>query len=185
MLRHDFIATREESILVIVDFHQGLLKEMSEWEVWSERMQRLAKAAAILNVPVLVTEQYRRGLGETQADVMQAIDSPVVLEKTHFSACMEDNFFPALHAMGGKKIVVVGMEAHVCVLQTCLDLMQSGFQVHLVADAVTSRTPENKQIGIELMRQAGAIVSSTETVIFQWTKQACTDEFKQILPLVK
>ena len=99
MLRHDFIATREESILVIVDFQQGLLKAMSEWEVLSERMQRLAKAAAILNVPVLVTEQYRRGLGETQADVMQAIDSPVVLEKTHFSACMEDNFFPALHAM--------------------------------------------------------------------------------------
>lgn len=185
MLRHDLIATREESLLLIVDFQQGLLKVMDDWQLLAGRMVQLAQAAGVLDVPVLVTEQYKKGLGETQADVLQAIQSPVVLEKDHFSACLEEDFFPVLHGFQRKKIVVAGMESHVCVLQTCLDLMQAGFQVHLVADAVTSRTPASRETGIELLRQAGAVISSTETVIFQWTRRANTDEFRRILPLVK
>lgn len=185
MLRHDFIATAEDSLLLIVDFQENLLKVMDGWQELAQRMIQLAQAAALMQVPVVVTEQYKKGLGATHAPLLAEIDAPRVMDKEHFSACLEPDFLPAVHGLGRKKIIVVGMEAHVCVLQTCLDLIQAGFQVHLVVDAVSSRTAANRQTGIELMRQAGVLVSSTETVIFQWACRANTELFRQVLPIVK
>lgn len=184
-MRHDFVATREESLLLIVDFQQAMLKAIDSWEKVARKVNQLIRAANILDVPILLTEQYKKGLGETHPEVLREIPSPTVFQKEHFSACLEPDFLPTVQAFRRGKIVVVGMETHVCVLQTCLDLIASGFQVHLVADAVASRVNENREIGVDLLRQAGAVVSSAEIVIFQWARRANTDDFRKILPIVK
>ena len=113
------------------------------------------------------------------------MESPIVFQKEHFSACLETDFLSTVRSFNRNKIVVAGMETHVCVLQTGLDLIKSGYQVHLVADAVASRVTENRDIATELFREAGAVISSAEIVIFQWARRSNTDDFRKILPIVK
>ena len=185
MLRSEYITTRQDSLLLIIDFQQAMLKAIDSWEKISHKVRQLIRASNTLDIPILLTEQYKKGLGQTLPELLREIDSPQVFQKEHFSACLEENFIPAVQSFNRKKIVVVGMETHVCVLQTCLDLITSGFQVHLVADAVASREHKNRDIAIELLRQAGAVISSTEIVIFQWALRANTDVFRKILPIVK
>lgn len=185
MIRHDFVATRQDSLLLIIDFQQGLLKSIDSWERTAHKINQLIKAATTLEIPILVTEQYKKGLGETYQELLKEIKSSLIFQKEYFSACLESNFISTLSNYNRRKIVVVGMETHVCVLQTCLDLIQSGFQIHLIADAVASRLNENRDIAISQLRQAGAIISSTEIVIFQWACRANTEEFRKLLPIVK
>lgn len=185
MMRHEYVATQQDSLLLIIDFQQGLLKVMDTWEKAALKVSQLIKAANTLEIPILITEQYKKGLGETLPELLGEIKSPVIIEKEYFSACLESDFVSTLGAYKRRKIVVAGMETHVCVLQTCLDIIKSGFQVHLVADAVASRTAENRDIAVNQLRQAGAVISSTEIVIFQWACRANTSEFRKILPIVK
>jgi len=166
MQRSEYIATREDSLLLIVDIQQAMLKAIESWKVVAGKAKQLIRASNALNVPILLTEQYRKGLGETLPDLMQEIDTPQVFHKEHFSACLENEFIPTVQSFNRKKILVVGMETHVCVLQTCLDLIEAGFQVHLVADAVASRVNENRSIAIDIIRQAGAVITSTESSSF-------------------
>jgi nicotinamidase-related amidase len=184
-MRHENIATRQDSLVLIIDFQPALLKVMDTREKVTRSVLQLVRAANILDVPTLVTEQYKKGLGETDPDVLREIKSPTIIQKEHFSACLAAHFLSALEAFQRSRIIVAGVEAHVCVLQTCLDLLKSGFQIHLAADAVTSRASENRDIAIEQLRQAGAVISSTEIVIFEWLRRANTDEFRKILPIVK
>ena len=185
MLRHEYIATREDSLLLIVDFQEAMLKVIDSWETVAARAAQLIQAAGVLGIPVLLTEQYKKGLGETHPAVLREIQSPVMFQKEHFSACLEADFIAAVQSFGRKQIITAGTETHVCVLQTCLDLIHSGFQVHLAADAVASRARKNRDIAIDLLRQAGAVVTSAEIVIFQWAVRANTEEFRLILPIVK
>lgn len=184
-MRHEFVAVREESMLLIIDFQQAMLKVMESWEETARKVNQLTQAADVLGVPILLTEQYRKGLGKTIPEVLAEIKSPSVFQKEHFSACLEPDFLPLVQSFGRKKVVLVGMETHVCVLQTGLDLIKAGYQVHLVADAVASRSTENRDIAIELFRQAGAVITSTEIVIFQWARRANTEEFRKVLPIVR
>jgi nicotinamidase-related amidase len=183
--RSEYVATREDSLLLIIDIQQAMLKVIDSWETVAGKVKQLIQSANALEVPILLTEQYKKGLGETLPELILEIESPQIFHKEHFSACLEEDFIPTVQSFNRKKIVVVGMETHVCVLQTCLDLIKAGFQVHLVADAVASRVDENRDIAIDIMRQAGAVISSTEIVIFQWACRANTDEFRKILPIVK
>jgi nicotinamidase-related amidase len=185
MMRHEFVATRQESLLLIIDIQQALFKAIDSWERKVRRTGQLIQAANTLDIPILLTEQYKQGLGETYPELLKEIKSSTIFQKEYFSACMEPGFLATIQSFNRNKIVVAGMETHVCVLQTCLDLISSGFQVHLVADAVASRANENRDIAISLLRQAGAVISSTEIVIFQWACRANTDEFRKILPIVK
>lgn len=185
MERSEYVATREDSLLLIVDIQQAMLKAIDSWEIVVGKVKQLIRSANALEVPILLTEQYKRGLGETLPELIQEIESPQVVQKEHFSACLEDDFIPTVQSFKRNKIVVVGMETHVCVLQTCLDLIKASFQVHLVADAVASRVNENRNTAIEIMKQAGAVITSTEIVIFQWACRANTDDFRKILPIVK
>ncbi|MBM9537602.1 isochorismatase family protein [Desulfobulbus alkaliphilus] len=185
MLRSEYVAVREESALLIIDIQQAMLKVIAGWEQVANRVRQLIQAADTLTVPILLTEQYRKGLGETLPQLLGEIVAPRVMHKEHFSACLEPDFLPAIASLNRARIVVVGMETHVCVLQTCLDLLKSGYQVHLVTDAVASRTEANRQVAIDMLRQAGAVITSTEIVIFQWACRANTDEFRRILPIVK
>ncbi|MDZ7760608.1 MAG: isochorismatase family protein [Desulfovermiculus sp.] len=185
MNRHRFVATREDSLLLIIDVQTAMLKAIAGGEEIVQHSKQLIQAAAMLMVPILITEQYRKGLGGTHPAVLKHIESPRIFPKEHFSACLEKDFVPTVRSLGKQKIVVAGIETHVCVLQTCLDLLHAGFEVHLAADAAGSRRGENRDLAISQLRQAGAVISSAEIVIFEWAKRANTDEFRKILPIVK
>jgi nicotinamidase-related amidase len=185
LIRHDSVSTREESMVLIIDIQKAMLKVIDDWKPIAAKVRQLTLAADRLDVPILLTEQYAKGLGGTIPEVLREIKSPQVFHKEHFSACLEPAFIPTIQSFHRSKIVVVGMETHVCVLQTCLDLIAAGYQVHLVADAVASRVIENRNIAIDQMREAGAIITSTEIVIFEWACQSNTDIFRKLLPIVK
>ena len=141
--------------------------------------------APVKPVPVIATEQYRKGLGATVPEVAAAIPDFAPMEKVAFSAHGAADFAAALEKNEISEPILCGMEAHVCVTQTCLDLLAQGFRVFVAADAVSSRTPDNYRYGIDRMRAAGAVIVSTEMVLFELLEQAGTDEFKQVLALVK
>jgi nicotinamidase-related amidase len=184
-MRHDFVAVKEESLLLVIDIQQAMLKVMPDWQEVGRRTIQLSRAARVLGIPIAVTEHYKKGLGETIPELAGELEGAAFLQKEHFSACLEPEFSGKIKSFGRRKIVVAGMETHVCVLQTGLDLMAAGFQVHLVEDAVGSRSERDRVTAVNLFRQAGAVVTSTEAVIFQWARRSNTDEFRKILPIVK
>ena len=177
--------TRARAGLVVVDIQERLVPAIFEKERVVQNALRLVQGAAILQVPIFATEQYRKGLGLTVPEVAAAIPGFAPMEKLAFSACGADGFVPALESKQVSDAVLCGIEAHVCVTQTCLDLLDKGFRVFVAADAVSSRTPENYRFGLERMSAAGAVIVSTEMVLFELLGQAGTAEFKQVLTLVK
>ncbi len=185
MNRHEFVATREDCMLLIVDIQQAMLKVIDTWKKVTQKVNQLTQVAETLGIPILLTEQYSKGLGATIPEVSGQISSPKVFHKEHFSACLESGFLSLIKSYHRHKIVVVGMEAHVCVLQTGLDLIREGYQLQLVADGVASRTTQNRDIALDLFREAGAVITSAEIVIFQWARGANTEDFRKILPIVK
>jgi len=177
--------TRTKAGLVVVDVQERLLPAMHEHQRVVQNTVRLMQGAAILQVPIFATEQYVKGLGRTVPEVAAAVPGFAPMEKLAFSACGAAGFLPALKQKEVSEAILCGIEAHVCVTQTCLDLLDEGFRVFVVADAVSSRTPENYRFGLDRMRAAGAIIVSTEMVLFELLERAGTDEFKQVLNLVK
>ena len=176
---------RAKAGLVVVDVQERLLPAIFEQQRVVQNTVRLIQGAAILQVPIFATEQYRKGLGPTVPEVAAAIPGFAPMEKLAFSACGDGGFIPALKAKEVLDAILCGIEAHVCVTQTCLDLLNEGFRVFVAADAVSSRTPENYRFGLDRMRAAGAVIVSTEMVLFELLERAGTAEFKEILNLVK
>jgi nicotinamidase-related amidase len=144
----------------------------------------LVLAARELGLPVIATEQYPKGLGPIVPEVREILPSPP-LEKVHFSCGADPAFAAALEKTGRRQVIVCGMETHVCVFQTVRDLAAAGYEVHVCADAVSSRTEEHRRVGLELCREAGAIVSLAETAIFDLLHRAATEEFRKVSPLVR
>ncbi|HXP60956.1 MAG TPA: hydrolase [Dongiaceae bacterium] len=176
---------RAGSSLIVVDIQERLLPAIFEKERVTQNAVRLAKGAAILGIPAFVTEQYVKGLGATVAEVAGAIARFAPMEKLAFSACGAPGFLGALRDKQISSALLCGIEAHVCVTQTCLDLLEQGIRVFVAADAISSRTSENYHLGLDRMRHAGAVIVSTEMALFEWLGQAGTEEFRQILPLVR
>jgi nicotinamidase-related amidase len=170
--------------LVVIDLQERLLPAVFESERLVQTVTCLVKGASILGLPVLVTEQYRKGLGSTIDQFAQLIPD-VPFHKMTFSACGAEDFLNALRQKNLTQAILCGIEAHVCVTQTCLDLLAEGFRIFVAADAVSSRTAQNKQVGLERMRDAGAVIVSTEMILFELLEKAGTEESKQILALVK
>jgi len=173
------------SLLLVIDLQVKLAPAISNFNSILESTLKLAKASEALKVPSLITEQYVAGLGQTNAEIRHALPDALSFHKTYFSACAEPGFLDALKSCGKKQIIVAGTEAHVCVLQTCLELLQNGFEVIVASDAVGSRNPEHKKIALAQLKQAGGIISCAEIIIFQWTKKAATPTFKKILSIIK
>jgi nicotinamidase-related amidase len=171
--------------LLVVDIQARLLPAIFEKERLVQNAVRLIRGAGVFGLPIFVTEQYPMGLGPTVPEVAAAVPSFAPIEKLTFSSCGAPGFTDALRARGLTSLLLCGIEAHVCVCQTCLDLLEEGFSVFVVADAVASRTPENQRLGVERMREAGAVIVSTEMALFELLGAAGTSEFKQILTLVK
>lgn len=174
-----------DSLFLIVDVQEKLIPAMWHKEDTVQTCAKLLQSAKILQVPHLVSEQYPAGIGHTDASLLEHIDPENVVEKMTFSCMEEPVFVEAVKSRGKKQIVVCGMETHVCVLQTVLDLLSADYQVFVIEDAVASRSVKNKMLGIERMRQCGAQIVSSEMVMFEWLKRAGSPEFKSVLPLIK
>lgn len=175
----------EHTSVLMVDVQERLTPAMSHPASLQQQVGRLIDAAGLLDVPVLVTEQYPRGLGPTVEVLASrlAVDT-VRHEKLKFSACIEP-VRTAMTAGGIRSVLVCGIEAHVCVLQTCLDLLDAGFTVAVVADAVDSRRPLDRDMAIQRMVQAGVLPVTVESAVLEMVHEAGGDRFKAVLPLIK
>jgi len=178
------IMQREKTAFVLVDVQEKFIPVIHGLDRVIKNSNVLIRAAGILGIPLIVTEQYPKGLGKTCERIKLPKDSKVI-EKVHFSCFGSGEFLKELEKLKVKSIILFGIEAHVCVLQTALDALKNGFEVHIVADAVSSRSAENKSIAIERMRQSGAFIASTEMIIFQLMEKSGTVEFRQISKLIK
>lgn len=169
----------------MVDLQERLVPAIFENKRVVENCMRLIEAAVALNRPTFVTEQYPKGLGHTLAGIAAAVPNLAPIEKVAFSACGAEGLIARLQAASVSDIILCGVETHVCVSQTSLDLLDADYRVFVVEDAISSRTRENHSMGVERMRATGAVLVSTEMIIFELLERAGTDEFRKILPLVK
>ncbi len=176
---------RSQTGLVVVDIQERLLPAIFEKDKLIQTSVRLIKGAAILGIPIFATEQYRKGLGATAPEIASAITGFTPLEKVTFSACGAEGFSDSLKSREVTSVMICGIEAHVCVLQTCLDLLDNGLGVFVVADAISARNPENSRLALQRMHDAGAVIATTEMVLFELLGRARTEEFKQVQALVK
>lgn len=177
------------SQLLIIDVQEKLAPAVLGHEAVIETAGKLVAAAKALGAPITVSEQYPRGLGPTVAPLRDSVgDGGAFIEKTHFSCLREAPLrqrIETLRAEGRDQVIVAGMEAHICVAQTVLDLVEEGFHAFAVADAMSSRTAESRELALQRMRHAGAPSVTAEMVIFEWLDRAGTPEFKALQALVK
>lgn len=175
-----------QTALVIIDMQEAFRGKISDFAEVSARIALVAHAAQLLDVPVIVTEQYPRGLGHTADEIAAVLpDRYEAVEKTAFSSCGAQDFISRLDVAGAHHIVVCGIEAHVCVNQTTHDLLARGYTVHLLTDCIAARAPQNKQLGLAKMQQSGALPSSTEMALFELLRDAKHEQFKAIQKLIK
>jgi nicotinamidase-related amidase len=185
---HPMTLDRERTALVVIDVQDRLFPAMDadHREEVMRNIKVLTATARRLQLGTLVTEQYPKGLGHTLQEVKDALPAGVQpVEKVAFSCLGVDAFRSRLTATGARQLLLAGIEAHVCVLMSALDLLAEGYAVHIVADAVTSRTQANWRLAMAQLRQAGAVVTTTETVLFQLLRQADTDDFRELARLIR
>ncbi|MEI6756795.1 MAG: hydrolase [Chlorobium sp.] len=177
--------TSKETLLLIIDVQGRLAQSVFQASAVETNISKLLRACQILDVPVLVTEQYPKGLGGTVESLRELLPGNVPVEKISFSCCGTPDFMKRLRSFSRNDILVAGMEAHVCVYQTAVELVEFGYNVHLVTDAVSSRSEENKLLGIRCIEKAGASLTSTEMAIFELLRVAEGERFKAISKIIK
>ena len=175
----------QDSVLIIVDVQGKLAHRMHRKEVLFEQLQKLIQGAQVLSVPILWVEQNPEGLGPTIPEIADLLSDVEPIPKLSFSCRGCDGFMQALRFLNRGQILIAGIETHVCVYQTAMDLLSSGYEVQIVADAVSSRTEENRKIGLNRIKDAGGALTSTEMALFEMLKVAEGAQFKEILNIVK
>ena len=179
-----FKLQREDTALFIIDIQERLVPVMDHRDQVIENNKILITAAKEMNFPIIATEQYPKGLGRTVPEILELIDDEYIFAKNSFTA-YTDEVKEALKALGKKKILITGMETHVCVFQTVRDLINDGYQVQVIKDAVCSRTKSNYKNGLALMKSVGAVISNTETAVFDLLKVSGSPEFKILSKMIK
>ncbi|MBR1778594.1 MAG: hydrolase [Alphaproteobacteria bacterium] len=170
-----------DSCLLIIDVQERLAPAMNEPRRIIDGCARLLKGAGILGIPTLITEQYPKGLGPSLFDIREAApETAIYFEKTNLSAVQENDFMDRLTSLGKKQVVIAGIEEHICVLQTAVELKEAGFDVFVVTDASGCRAPENEQAAIRRLTQEGIFTAGVEMVLFEWLRKAGSPEFKEI-----
>lgn len=175
----------EDIVLVIVDIQGKLAHSMHEKALLFGNLQKIIEGAIILEIPIIVTEQYPEGLGPTVPEIAHLVPGIQPISKRSFSCCGNERFMQALRGTNRKQILIAGIEAHICVVQTTMDLLNLGYEVQVVADAVSSRVASNKEIALEKMKAGGACLTSTEMALFELLRTAEDAKFKEILRIVK
>ncbi len=177
--------TINNTVLLIVDVQGKLAHLMHEKEHLLENITRIIRGAQSLDVPILLAEQNPDGLGPTIPELIGLFADPKPISKSSFSCCGNDRFLNELKALQPENVLMAGIETHVCVYQTARDLIKADYTVEIIADAVSSRTIENKIIGLDKIRNIGAGITSVETALFELIETAQDDRFKKILEIVK
>jgi nicotinamidase-related amidase len=183
------VLNREDAVLVVVDVQERLVPAIDK-ELYARSLRNFKVAietAGTLGLPIVLTEQYPKGLGRTVPDVLRALEGKTYerIDKVSFSCARNEGFLAALAKIARRQVILIGMETHVCVYQTSVDLLNAGYEVFVLDDAVSSRFPHNYRSGIAALRDAGAVVVSTETAVFQLLNVAGTPEFKKISSLLR
>ena len=173
--------------LVVIDIQEKLLPPIFEKQQLVRNSQLLIRAAGILKIPALVSTQYAKGLGRTVPEVASLLPGVDSIDKTPFSCFGSDVFCSSLKRMPGQRntLLLCGMESHICVTQTALTALREGYVVHVASDAVSSRTEWNWKVGLQRMRAAGAVISSTEMIIYELMRDSSSSAFKELLPHLK
>ena len=184
-MRHPNLADGADTCLVVVDMQDPFLRTMSDRAGVTDGVRKLLGAAKILDLPVLVTVQNPERMGDTVPEIAELLPTIETLSKMSFSCCGDESFVRRLESLGRRIVVICGVETHICVSQTAHDLLALGYRVHVPEDAVCSRTERNRQVGLEKMRQSGAVITSSEAVIFEILGCAGNDRFREVLRLVK
>lgn len=182
---HDNTPQIENSLLVIIDIQQAFCDKIHGFDAVLENSVRLAKSCAELDIPTIVTEQYPKGLGQTFSEISGNVKNFDPIEKTDFSAYNSKEFVDRIKKHSRKHIIICGIETHVCVNQTVHALLDEGYTVHVVADACSSRTKDNKLIGLAKMKESGAVITSAETVVFELLVSSKNPKFKTVQSFFK
>jgi nicotinamidase-related amidase len=176
---------KEQSAALIIDIQEKLYPHIHEFDVLSRNTIILIRGMKSLNIPFILTQQYTKGLGDTIPAIREAMGDFNPIEKNSFSCCDEPGFINALKKSGKKYVIIAGIESHVCVLQTTLDLINLTYIPVVIEDCVASRKYSDKKMAIERMRQEGAIISTYESILFELCRFAGTSQFKEISKIVK
>lgn len=174
-----------QSCLLVVDMQPRLLAAMAEADAVVNNCEKLLKAAALLEIPAIASEQYPHGLGSTDERLSSLIDESSIFEKMEFSALLNSKLASGLEALKRPQVIVTGLEAHVCVLQSVFDLAAHGYSVFVVADAISSRRLADKEVALHRFKHPNIAVVTTEMVVFEWLRAATHPKFKQLSALVK
>jgi len=188
MPTHPNLLSVENSLLIVVDLQTKLSAAMPEADakLVMTNVGSLVEAASLLSIPVLLTEQYPKGLGSTDTTITDLLsEDTLIFDKTGFSSCAANGFTDTVASTDRKQIILVGQEAHVCVLQTALELLHLDYQVHVVEDAICSRKAEHKFYALQRMQQQGATITNYESVLFEWVRDSTHPEFKRISGLLR
>jgi nicotinamidase-related amidase len=185
-MRHKNTLEATQAALAIIDMQESFRPVISDFAETAARIALMAHAVQLLNIPVIVTEQYPRGLGHTANEIKAVLPARFnFIEKTAFSSCGARAFEAELERAQALHVLICGIEAHVCVNQTTHDLLERGYRVHLLTDCITARTAHNKQTGLAKMLESGAISSSIELALFELLRDARHEQFKAIQKLIK
>ena len=179
------LLSREHSVLIAVDFQEKLLPHISGREQLLQKSSLLIRSAGILGIPVIFTEQYPKGLGPTIPPVSGLVAEFSPVEKTCFSCVGEPEFVRRLESLARSQAVIIGVETHVCVAQTAVELAARGISVFVAADACGSRRVDDAELGLRRMESVGIAITGAEAVVFEWLRKAGSDEFKKVSALVK
>ncbi len=177
--------TLTNTVLLVVDVQGKLAHMMDEKQRLFDNLQKIIEGARILEIPIIVTEQNPTGLGRTIPEIAHLLTDVQPISKINFSCCGNVAFMQSLQALNRQQILMTGIETHICVYQTTMGLLDLGYEVQVVVDAVASRTADNKAIGLEKMKSAGASVTSTEMALYELLQVADGPQFKRILKIVK
>ena len=175
----------ENTALLVIDVQGKLAHLMNEKETLFNNLQKLIKGAQVLELPILWTEQRPEKIGPTISEVARLLPNIKLISKMSFSCCGNEKFMQEIKDLGRKQILIAGIETHVCVYQTAMDLVNLGYEVQVITDAVSSRTPQNKEIGFERIKAVGASLTGTETALFELLKVGEGTKFKEILGVIK
>ena len=170
----------DKSVLLVIDVQGKLAQLMFEKEALFDNLQKIIKGAKALGIPIILTEQNPDRLGETIPDLAALLTDTRPISKFAFSCCLEEQFMKQLEALERRQVLIAGIETHVCIYQTAVDLLLRGYEAHVVTDAVSSRTQQNRAIGLQKMTAAGAAPTSVETALFELLKVAKGETFKEI-----
>jgi nicotinamidase-related amidase len=186
IMSHSKILDREKAALVVVDMQEAFRSAIPEFPQIASRVSIAVRSFQILNLPVIITEQYPKGLGRTAEEILFSMPAEYeFVEKTSFSSCGASAFVEKLEATGARQIVLCGLESHICVNQTTHDLLLSNYEVHLLTDCIGSRYTHDKETAIRKMQISGAVLSTMEMAIFELLRDARHEQFKEIQSLIK